>query len=68
MPGGIDARQARLQDLQGVAVRHQEDVPAGVLLVQVVDERDHPGQDGGGRLDVVVVVTWIEVIAAQTAA
>ena len=55
VPGRVEPEEARLQDLQRVTVRHQQDVAARVPAVQVGDQRGHPVEHGGRGLDAVHV-------------
>ena len=51
VPGRVEAGEARLQDLQRVPVRHQQDVAVAVAPLQAGHQRGRPGEDGGRRLD-----------------
>src|SRR5262249_8237035 len=57
--------KAGLEDLEGVTVRHEEDVPGVVGIFQLGDEGCDALHDGGHRLDVVLYIAGL--VVCQTA-
>jgi hypothetical protein len=62
VPPRVHPQEARLQDLQRIAVRDKEDVPAGIPPLQRADERGRPGKHGAHRLDVTVGVVGVRLV------
>jgi len=62
VPGRIHAREARLQDLQRVSMRDQQDVTTAVPPLQLRNERGRPVQHSGRGLNVAVRVDRIGLV------
>src|SRR6185312_13424962 len=60
--GRIHPEEARLQDLQRVTVRYQQDVAAGVPPLQVRDQRGRPVEHVGRGLDAVAAVVAVRTV------